>query len=68
MTKTATNYRFSAATLRQLDELAQEYNDTRTGMLERLVAAAHASRFGEPQPPQVDGAQIVEYMKAAPGR
>ena len=65
--KTAYNFKFSADTLRQLDQLAQVYQETRTGMIRRLVEAAHASRFGPPLPAPVDGAQLVEYMLKGKG-
>ena len=61
------NFRLTPATLRQLDQLAQVYNRNRTQMLVDLIEAAHASQFGPPLPAPVDGAELVEYLKAAPG-
>ena len=61
--KTAYNFKFSADTLRQLDQLAQVYNRNRTQMLEDLIAAAHASQFGPPLPAPVDGAELVAMLK-----
>ena len=62
MTKTAYNFKFSDERDAQLDDLARVYGKTRTGMLESLIAAAHAAQFGPPLPAPVDGAQLVEYM------
>ena len=67
MTKTAYNFKFSDERDAQLDDLARVYGKTRTGMLESLIAAAHAAQFGPPLPAPVDGAELVEYLKAAPG-
>ena len=61
------NFRLTPATLRQLDQLAQVYQETRTGMIRRLVEAAHAAHFGPPLPAPVDGAQLVEYMLKGKG-
>ena len=65
--KTAYNFKFSAERDRQLDDLARLYGKTRTGVLGDLIAAAHASQFGPPLPAPVDGAELVEYLKATPG-
>ena len=67
MTKTARNFRLSDERDSQLDDLARVYGETRTGMIESLIAAAHASQFGPPLPAPGDGAELVEYLKAAPG-
>ena len=67
MKKTAYNFKFSADTLRQLDQLAQVYQETRTGMIRRLVEAGHAAQFGPPLPAPVDGAALVEYMLKGKG-
>ena len=68
MTKTAYNFKFSDERDRQLDDLARVYGKTRTGVLEDLIAAAaYASGFAPPLPAPVDGAELVEYLKATPG-
>ena len=68
MTKTAYNFKFSAATLRQLDQLAQVYTaGNRTQMLVDLIEAGHAAQFGPPLPAPVDGAQLVEYLLKGKG-
>ena len=61
------NFRLTPDTLRQLDQLAQVYNRNRTQMLVDLIEAGHAAQFGPPLPAPVDGAELVEYLKAAPG-
>ena len=66
MTKPS-NFRLTPATLCQLDQLAQVYNETRTGMIRRLVEAGHAAQFGPPLPAPVDGAQLVEYLLKGKG-
>ena len=67
MTKTARNFRLSDERDSQLDDLARVYGKTRTGVLEDLIAAAHASQFGPPLPAPVDGAELVEYMLKGKG-